>query len=297
MLIINTPKYTPNYTPKDIPKVLSVVRQLLLLLLQLLQLNRQAAFGLLALIIFIMEKYTKIYKMDWENLSLKERAVYTVIACKSNYLTHKSSVQRQTIAKCLGIKNLDLISKITDSLEKKHWIEKTTHFDDVNKKRTVEYTIVDGGSYEFVSTDIIDAGLSVNDLGIMVSLLLLRDDNIVDYVNLYETIGVSNSTYYRSFTNLKKLGYISSKDGVITINDFIPSNLSQKNVDWCTEVLKYGDPCSKEYRAVKRCIETNFKDINNPNAYIASLMSGLGFKPGKYEGDDLTDKKVGYALD
>lgn len=211
-------------------------------------------------------------------MSIKERAVYIAIACKSDIETGKSFISRDTISKLTGIKSLDLISEITRSLDEKDWIKKHTNYNKDDNRRYTYYQIVDRGTYNTVETDVINAGLSANDLVVLVSLFELREGTVVDYVNLYKAVGISKTTFYRSLSNLKDRGYISYKDGIVKLLKFVPRYLSRDNKKWVDELLANGDETTRLYKVVKYAVNTNFEGIDNPNAVIESFKSGLAFK-------------------
>lgn len=222
--------------------------------------------------------YFKVYSEGWNELSLYARVVYTVIACKSDINDHTSHIIRERIAEFSGIRNLETISKATEELVEKEWLTKKTDIDE-NLHRHITYTLVNRGSNKTVTRDILDAGLSFQELAVFVSICSLRDDDgVVDYSCPFTALGIKKTTFYRYVNALKEKGLIKSDKGVFTILKYLPPKtyqLSQENKEFVDFVLTSWDTKSATYKKVKYYIDNNFKNVKYPDQLMDEIRIGV----------------------
>lgn len=216
--------------------------------------------------------FIKLYTEDWNELSINEKAVYVIIAANGNEISH---ISRATISKLIGIKDLDVIGKCTEELEKKGWIIRQKI--NTQKGFVYCYKLIEKGNFSMMDKDLLQVSWNANELALLASLFVLRNGNIVDVPNLYKNTGFSKTSYYRHIKELANKGYISlpTKTESLKLLKFIPVVLTKKNQEFVDTVMTNKDD-SKLYKMVSHLVETNFDGIGDPNDTIKSLITGFG---------------------
>lgn len=216
--------------------------------------------------------FIKLYTEDWNELSINEKAVYVIIAANGTEISH---ISRATISNLTGIKDLDVIGKCTEELEKKGWIIR----DRINipKGFVYCYRLVNRGNFSMMDKDLLQETWNANELALLASLFVLRNGNIVDMPNLYKNTGFSKTSYYRHIKELANKGYITlpTKTESLKIMKFIPVVLSKKNQEFVDTVMANKDD-SELYNRISHLVETNFDGIGDPNEIIKSFITGFG---------------------
>ena len=225
---------------------------------------------------------------SWNELNLTARAVYTVIACKSDFITRKSEIRRDTICNILGIKDIDSISKYTNQLTELGLLEKT-YLDKFHLKAV--YTVVDiPNNFVLVKRDVVKSGLTDKQLGLFVSLCSVGANNdVVDLPYLYKECNINKRTYYKFLKELQTANLVEVDKGVVTICSFLPEKslnaTAQKLLNEAKEAVK--DLTTEEISwPVKMVLEkekTGWKGISSPSNWVIKMFTGVVNKPVKKE--------------
>ena len=221
--------------------------------------------------------FIKLYTEDWNELSINEKAVYVIIAANG---TETSHISRVTISKLIGIKDVDVIGKCTDSLEKKGWISREKI--NIPKGFVYCYHLIDRGNFSMMDKDLLQVSWNANELALLASLFVLRNGNVVDMPNLYKNTGFSKTSYYRHIKELANKGYISlpTKTESLKLLKFVPVMLTKSNQEFVDAVMAHKDD-TELYNKISHLIDTNFDGIGDPNKVIKSFITGFGLNKNK----------------
>lgn len=217
------------------------------------------------------------------NLSLKEYAVYTTIACHSNK-NGISRISRETLAGLAGVKDLDSLSKYTRHLEESGLLKKKYAFE--RGKRLVEYHLVDPDRDYLVVTNNLFMG-NPELIGFLVRLAEFRysfSANIyLSSSELMKKIGISKNTFYKLIKKAIEEKYVKRIEGGYALDtETFPLCMSAKAKQKINEIMQLDDN-----QRAKRVLLSEydpqtkiFSDrIINVDWFLDYCLSGVPRKP------------------
>lgn len=220
----------------------------------------------------------------WNSLTLTAKAIYVIIATKSDFKTGESRIKRETICNLLGLKDEEIITKYTNQLHQLGLI--TKRYLDKNHLKVV-YTVENLQKFSLLSRDVVKMGLNDKQLGLFVSLCSLRSNGTeITLPYLYKECNVAKRTFYKYIKELESLDLIEYSKGCVSLLEFIPDNKSMNKVarklwddfEAANENLPKEEQHPK-YKAIKKKEQSGWDGINSVSQFIIKMLTGVTMSP------------------
>lgn len=210
---------------------------------------------------------------EWNKLNLTARAVYIVIAAHSSYDDNKCScLSREKIAKMVGIKDLDDVTKYTNQLRDSGFLKKEIKWITPDDKRCI-YEITVKDNYSLVKNDIVRSKLNGKQIALFCTMASLRYQRSHRVKVTYQTCGVAQKTFSKYKKELAELKVIELDGEFVIFKKYVKCE-DYKTNNKLRDILENADKESRWYRMALYAVE-HPKSITNIDAYVDFIWSGV----------------------